>query len=69
MLHKEEDKKRDGGDPAHRPPFGDLWSLMASTSVARRSRGYAVRQTSTPRRGGGRRKNVNTQLGPGKSGR
>jgi hypothetical protein len=56
MLHMEEDKKRDAGDPAHKPPFGDLWSLMASTSIARRSRGYAVRQMSTPRRGGGKRK-------------
>ena len=27
------------GDPTHKP--GDLWSRMAMTSAARRSRGYA----------------------------
>jgi hypothetical protein len=48
VRHKERDEKRRGGGPTHKPPFGDLWSLMwhwrlshvvvAGTTCGRRQR-------------------------------
>ena len=71
VLHMEKDRKRkrNGGVPTHKPPFGDLWSLMwrwhlSHAAVAGTSYDRCQRRDAE---GGGDKEN--TQLRRGRSGR